>query len=472
MRFIGIYGINALSFSMNVAAIFVYSRLGGAVGYGTYGIYVVFMSLYTLVDTSVLKAALAISSVERRSTVEHHATSASLHFIRRAIAPIVLCSAGVVFVGDYLFPKDGITSTGGTLIALIAVAEYLLSYPSTRLSFDLVSEGRFTALYSWRLVGTVLRHIVAWTTLLATGSILAAIAAIVIKGLIFGLGSHLWRRRRYSMPNVAPARIDMRPFGMLAHYFAASLGLLTIQEIPTVFIDHAFGREALGHYRFFYDLCAAVWFVATIYPTVLFSSLLPKGSQFNLAAVIERVRSIGNVLILFHLSYFFAVCLALGASSMMNFDLFDAQSSYSIALVGAVSILGYNRFLIEANQAIGKSRAVFRSVGVSALLVGILLLLCTGSLGTYAIGIGWMIGQLFLCIALTAIFDEASGRQSALLLLRTLVFAALPVVLAFIAQTSLSNREFLSVMFVATVAGLALTTRLGLHTYRTIWPNM
>ncbi|MCR6636420.1 hypothetical protein [Devosia sp.] len=298
---------------------------------------------------------------------------------------------------------------GGSQIALIVVAEHLLSYPANRLSFYLARSGRFNAVYGLRLFGTFLRHGFAWIALLLTGSIEMAISAIVLRGLVFGALSLFWLYRDFSRTESKGKRLPWTAFTTFAAFTSTAFALLAIQEIPSIFIARTFSREVLGSYRYLYDLTAAIWFVATIYPTVLFSYLLPKYGISDPSATRHRIAPLSDALLVFHLTYYLAVSTLLSAMTRFELDLFSTQMPFAFGLTAAVSLLGYSRFQIEAVQALGKGRAALICVTVSAALVAAFFWLVPGMPDKQVIGIGWLLGQLVLAVLLRLVLSMSTG---------------------------------------------------------------
>ncbi|KKC34561.1 hypothetical protein [Devosia psychrophila] len=457
LKFLSLYGINALSFVTNVGAIFIYSRLAGPAGYGTYGIYVALMSIFLIVEMSLLKASLAVAETARASHTEEDAQALAVQFLNWALVPILIGSVVLILAGDLLFPADPESHIGGSLIAAIAVAEHLLSYPSTRLSFHLATEKRFGAVYILRLGATLLRHGFAWSVLLVTGSIVLAIAAIIMKGAVLGIVSLVWTRRRFALAERPTGRPTMGAFIMLGTFFGAAFALLAIQELPSVYIARSLGREALGNYRFFYDLTAAIWFVATIYPTVLFAYLLPKHGRNDPKATKRRLRPLSDILVLFHLTYFATICTLLSGALLVGANMFRDQMPFAFAVAAAVSLLGYSRFLIEATQALGHGRQTFVAVLISVGAVAAFFLLAPAQMGTQGIGWGWMLGQTVLVVLLKLIMARSINAGASVL--RDIAAVLFPFFGMIAAYTLLPNVYIFWLSFaLMTGSGLATLT--------------
>ena len=462
LRFVGIYGINALSFLTNVGAIFVYSALAGPSGYGTYGIYVALMSVFLILEMSLLKTALAITERARAQHDEVESQALARSFLKLALIPILAGSIALIAVGNLIFPPDVLVRMGGTQIALIVVVEHVLAYPANSLSYHLARERRFNAVYGLRLLGTILRHCLAWTVLLITGSIEMAIVAIVLRGLIFGVFSYAWLRLRLPRSEGPAERPPVGAFAMLASFMATALALLAIQEIPSIYIARTFDREVLGSYRFLYDLTAAIWFVATIYPTVLFTYLLPKRGQMDRAETRRRVEPLGNALLVFHLTYYLVVCVVLAGMSSLGVGLFSAQMPFAFAVTAAVSLLGYSRFQIEAIQALGQGRLALIAVASSCIVVAAFFWLFPGSGDTRFIGWGWLLGQFMLTALLSLVL--ANATQDIPKALRNIAIAVVGFSIMTVAHDTLPLSSVIWLGIVLAVAsglvGLALLLRL------------
>lgn len=397
---LSVYGINAAAFALNITAVLIYTMLAGPIGYGSYAIYVVIMAIFFVMDVALVKAAL----VRRQKFLEAHpenvAEAAGNRLLTWYRLPLVIASVPLYLIGDVMFPTDLETGVGGSFVMAVAIVEHAFSQPANRLTYHLTIRERFREVYALRLVGTVLRHGFAWVTLLLTGSILVAIAAIVLKGLVIGIAAQWANARSFPMPSLAEIDRSLPGFGVLASFFGAAMLLLVLQEIPAIYIDRAYGREALGQYRILYDIAVAVWFVATIYPSILFTRLLRNGAAGDRARSTAELGRLGDQLAYFHGAYCFGAIAILAAERWM-FGFF-ASAPYAEGVIAGVCILGFNRFLMEAAQAYGLARWSLSVALLGGLVVSALLLYHPPMDGAPEIGWAWLAGQIVIYVALKA----------------------------------------------------------------------
>jgi hypothetical protein len=392
-RIVGIYGINAVAFLSNLAAIYVFLRLSGPEGYGTYGIYIVFLAAYYLWDISVVKSALLINQEGRRNNAEEPHIRAVM-FLRASIVPVLLGSLILVAFGNNIYPVDARSLVGGTFIGLIVAGEHILGYRVNRLIYHLTVDSKFQTIYNLRLGATLLRHTCSWGVLLVTGSFQWAIAAILIKGLILGVVAECWIRRSFALAMPAGFRISQAQLVMVCSFFGAAFAVVVMQELPSLYIDRVHGRESLGIYRSFYDVLSAVWFVATVYPTILFAALLRYIGSLETQSGGLFVTYWSKRLSLFHLVYFLAVCAGLTTGNILSGGAL-AIMPYLVGVAGGVSILGYSRYLIEVAQARHLGRQIFVATLASALVVALILWCAPRNAGLIVIAWAWLIGQTF-----------------------------------------------------------------------------
>ncbi|HRO50512.1 MAG TPA: oligosaccharide flippase family protein, partial [Hyphomicrobium sp.] len=352
---ISVYGINALAFLSNLAAVFVFLALAGPAGYGSYGVYIVFFAVYYLWDISLIKTTLVVHDDARRQGVPDP-TAHAVSFLRGSLLPFVAGSLVLIASGNLIYSVDPATGIGGRIVMLIVAGEHLLSYPVNRVIFHLTLEKRFRTIYTLRLAATLLRHAASWGVLLLTGSVFWAIVAILLKGLVVGAVSLYWIADRFPTVRRSRLRLARGDLAIVLSFFAAAVVVVVMQELPSLFIDRTYGREALGAYRMLYDIVAAVWFLATIYPTILFSSLLAGKAQRTPEETTAFLVRIGDRLALFHLAYFLGVCALILIERSFLWGRLEA--SYAFGVVAGVSILGYSRFLVEVAQAYGRGRLV------------------------------------------------------------------------------------------------------------------
>lgn len=422
-----IYGINGVSFLANFIAVLIYWRLAGASGYGTYGIYVTFSGLYLLVDFAVVKTAIVVCEDARASVSEDESQSKAVSFIRWAILPIFAASIVVVFAGNLLFPAGPNALNGGAIIALIAYLEHLSAYPSNRLTFHLTDRKQYREVFVWRLAGTLLRHVLSLAVLLVTGSVLLAVSMSVVRGVIFGLCSSTLIKKNFALLGGISSRPSLYDFRSFAGLFGASLSLIIMYEMVTVFIDHVYGRETLGSYRILFDVTNPIWFIATIYPTLLFTHLLPEHGKLNVEIARTKFESLSPLLALLHACYFFCFGAAYSFARYYGILKLD-QIPFAVGVVGGIALLGYNRFLIEAGQAYGRQRETLISAVVTIVVAAALLIFLSRGERT-EIGLAWIVGQAIFFICLKASIGLSLGNQRSLW--RDLWFLTIPCLIAF-----------------------------------------
>lgn len=458
-RLARLYGINAVSALSNVAVIFAFLAAAGRAGYGTYGIYIVFFAFYQVLDFALVKVALVVFERHRAGRGADQANALAIGFLNRALVPIAALSLPFILAGNTIFPYDPGTGVGGRIVALIVVAEFILSYPANRTTFHLALERRFQAIQVMRLAATLLRHLFAWTVLLVTGSLLLAISAIVLKGVVIGLVARGWNERAFKIAAIdsAPAVAARERNGdllMLAGVAGTAFLLVIVQELPAAYIDRTYGRVALGSFRVVYDLAAAVWFVSTIYPTVLFSYLLPREGAIDRDAARRALQPLSDLIGVFHVGYFLGVATLLCGGMLFWVHTFT-ELPFAFGVVGGVAILGYNRFLIEAAQAYGQTRATIVATAASVVIVLAILTLGPGNRGLPEVALAWLVGQAALMVGLKAVL--ARVVRPTLESHRDLAIVLAPIVAVAVLQKVLPLELLALVCLVGTiVAGIAL----------------
>lgn len=409
---LGIYGINALAFISNLAAVFVFWVLAGPAGYGSYGIYIVFLAVYYLWDNAVIKTALV---VHQETAADGTSVSGlrAVSFLRGSLIPFIGGSVLLVAAGNLIYPDDAATRVGGSFVMLVVALEHLTGYSANRLVYHLTVVKEFRTIYTLRLGATLLRHAFSWGVLLLTGSVFWAIASIVAKGVLLGAFSNFWLARSFALPSPAVPRLDRSRFALVASFFGAALVVVVMQELPSVYIDRSYGRESLGIYRAFYDIIAMVWFLATIYPTILFSALLEDRNRPRTTRAEGFTAFWSNRLAVFHLVYFLGVCFLLAVVPMFVRS-WPESMTYAAGVAGGVVILGYNRFLVEVAQARGFGRKVFAATIIAAFCVALFLALPSAAIGPNRIAWAWLAGQtvfFFLLKAMLAASPDAGVHR-------------------------------------------------------------
>ncbi|MEM7067644.1 MAG: hypothetical protein AAF478_02075 [Pseudomonadota bacterium] len=397
------YFINGFTFLTNIAAVVFYTKFGGASAYGTYGIYIVFLAIFYVWELAVLKTALIASesAVEAKGVIK---ISYGVRVINFSVVAFLVGSLCLFATGNFFYPVDFETAIGGSFVVAIVAVEHLLSYPMIHVIYHLTNNNRFIEVYKLRFITTLLRHAFAWSVLLATGSIQAALIAIILKGIVTGLYCLWWYKKEFSLASPVSPRIQPKILLTILQFFVTAVVVIVLQEAPSVYIDRTFGRFELGNYRVIYDIIAGIWFLATIYPTILFSLFLKNRSKFTSTELRSRISYLSYFLSAIHVLYFMCVCAVYFAILKLFPNLLEGKG-YFIGVVAGVSILGYNRFLIEILQSQGQSLEVLISTILSCVIaIFVFFFLLAGS-SVEVVGSIWFGVQLLYLLLTKSIIS-------------------------------------------------------------------
>jgi hypothetical protein len=457
----GIYCINAISFLSNLAAVFVFINFSGANGYGTYGIYLVFLSAYYLWEICIVKSALIIQQEKETDSI-YDSDFRAVAFLRGSFIPFVIGSLVLVALGNTIYPVDAQTWVGGSAVAFIVACEHFFGYPANRLVYHLTIQNRFQAIYILRLGSTFLRHACAWGVLILTGSVQWAMAAILIKGIALGAFSLWWIKRKISRIQSTGICISKSQLVMLGGFFGAAIALLALQEIPSFYINRFYGRVNLGIYRSFYDIVNAVWFLATIYPTILFAHLLKNNASPQIATRNLFFSVWSKRISLFHLVFFFIVCFCISFDRLLSIN-FIPKMPYLIGLTGGVAILGYSRFLIEVAQSHKLSSQVLVSTLVAFSVVIIVFYFSAVDFGINAVAWAWLIGQtvFFILLKVALHFSRVQSAKDQW----DVVILVLPILTLTIFYSFLSQELILGISALGALSGIVVLIMLLLRPF-------
>ena len=124
-RLAGLYGVNAVAYLANMAAIVVFLSLTGRAGYGAYGVYIVFLAFYQVLDFALVKVALIIFERHQTSSGADAASARAVGFMNVALVFIAVLSVPFVLAGNTIFPHDRATDVGGSMVAAIVAGEFI-----------------------------------------------------------------------------------------------------------------------------------------------------------------------------------------------------------------------------------------------------------------------------------------------------------------------------------------------------------
>jgi hypothetical protein len=235
-----------------------------------------------------------------------------------------------------------------------------------------------------------------------------------------------------------------------------------LQEIPSFYINRFYGRENLGIYRSFYDIVNAVWFLATIYPTILFAHLLKNNASPQIATRNLFFSVWSKRISLFHLVFFFIVCLCISFDRLLSIN-FIPKMPYLIGLTGGVAILGYSRFLIEVAQSHKLSSQVLVSTLVALSVVIIVFYFSAVDFGINAVAWAWLIGQTVFFILLKAAlhFSRVQSAKDQW----DVVILVLPILTLTIFYSFLSQELILGISALGALSGIVVLITLLLRPF-------
>ena len=190
--------------------------------------------------------------------------------------------------------------------------------------------------------------------------------------------------------------VALRKYGSIISW------LLLGSEGIGLLIYFNFGNVEFGRYRAIFDLASKAWFVATIFPLVIYPHL----------RLVERgprlVRTMSRALSMSFLGYLIVALLGLGAAHLAFPTLFPVlvgEERYFFGVLLGVAVVGHARLGLECLQAFGSTRiAASLAACFSLLLLGSFVALAALDMMSVAflVIVAWGIGGS----ALAAFVDE------------------------------------------------------------------
>lgn len=394
---VSVYGVNAVSFLVNFASVFVYLRLAGFAGYGSYSTYLIMMAIMFTLEISMIRVAQSIHKNTTLQTGKSSAAASAEKFLN--CYPILLLAlAPCVLLSNYVFPPDKLTGLSGKFVMAVAMVESGLGSPANVLVFRLSAHNRFAEVYLWRLFGTLLRHFLALSVLMFTGSSYYAVAIIMLKGAIFGAITLYYTKIRTQHPISEKSGVKVSDFMMLGGIFSSAFVMMAVKEFPSSFVYRHFDQNFFGTYRTMYDLINPIWFLGTIFPSMLYSYFLTNAAHHDPIAASSKFEPLGLCLALLHLCFGLTVMVGMCLEIEYYGHIFS-QTPYSFGLVAGICILGYNNFLIEAAYAFRLAKVTLIITLVGVLFVALILALFPSKSGI-EIGVAWLAGQIVVLTGL------------------------------------------------------------------------
>ncbi|WMN16070.1 oligosaccharide flippase family protein [Pseudomonas piscis] len=397
-RSLALYSANGLNFLLNILIIPIIIHYIGFQGYGLYSVYIIISSTLLLLDSALSKSAVSIIySTPEEQRAEIISATRAAYTITGVVLLISapLLSEGIAGVFPLVKSQLNLAYWAGAT----AIIEYTLALPGQYFQMLNVLRSRHFTYARYQFYTQLIRFITVGITAAITQQIEWVFLAITIrKAPEYILLWLLWRRQeteRHSSFKWSRVRT-------IFHYASPIAGIAFLQVLSTefisIYISHFYGAETLGKYRAIYDILNKIWFIATLYPILVYPKICEWLAEEQKRSILKKILSKVNL----------GSALSYGAIALTAFSIYPflknefpwliEAAPFSACLLVGICMSGHVRLGYEFLQA-QKASASALIINLSSLTTGALTLLLFSENSTKEIGWAWIVSQLIAVIA-------------------------------------------------------------------------
>ena len=394
---LALYSANGLNFLLNILIIPIVVYFIGFDGYGFYSIYIILSSTLLFLDSalskSVVSSAYSASDQQRSQLIR---SSRATYIITGLV---LLLSTPLIAEGvSQLFPLRTERLDLAYWIGAAALVEYVMALPGQYFQMLNVLHGRHFTYAQYQLCIQLSRFFTVAIVAASTQQIEWVLAAIVLRKVPDYLILWLFWRGKASE---AGGRVAWGFVGALYRQAAPIVGVALLQVLATefisIYISHAYGAETLGKYRSVYDVLNKVWFVATLYPVLVYPRicqwLADAQKRTWLQGMISQI-NLGSALVYATLTL---AGLAVFPLLAKGFPPLQAAAPFAAGLLAGICMSGHVRLGYEFLQA-QKDAGTALLINLLSLAAGAATLYALQGEGTREIGWAWFASQLLAVV--------------------------------------------------------------------------
>lgn len=388
-----VYAANGLNGVVSVIAIPVAVKLLGLSGYGLLSFYVLMASYVLLADFGIGKNLLRLLSEPRDADFKLRQTrvAAGLYVVLCGLwtvaAPVLM-----VAIPRYVFPVSQEYVTAVRWMVILSILEFALGIPASLMQTSCAAQQRFDSYSAYSLLSGLLRNGAMIGGAIAFRSPVGVAAVLVLRKVVeFFLAARVLGR----IPAAAWRPIfEFQSFGRMLRQSvtlsAAQVLTATLMGAGSLFVNAAFGLQAVGIYRAAYDLAGKISFVSNGVALVVF----PKAAQYFGKGSLEGSGPIfGAMLRTSTLLYAsFAAVMVLAAPVALPAMGLNNATTVRLFLLLVVA-LSLNAHALIGNELIQATGRYGRSIWFSAsalVTLSTLFVALRGVEGVMAIGWAWV----------------------------------------------------------------------------------
>jgi len=402
---LALYSVNGLNFVLNILIIPIAVYFIGFNGYGFYSVYIVLSSTLLFLDSALSKSV--VSSVFSANDQQRAQLISSSRTAYLTTGVVLLLATPMLAQGiSLLFPLRTDRLDLAYWIGAAALIEYVLALPGQYFQMLNVLNARHFTYAQYQLSIQLSRFFTVAIAAAATQQIEWVLAAILLRKIPDYLILWLFWRRQGAEPAGGVAwNYVAKLFRQAAPIVGVALLQVLSTEFISIYISHAYGAETLGKYRSVYDVLNKIWFVATLYPVLVYPRicqwLADERQRTWLQGMIAKI-NLGSAL-----AYAVLTLIGLIVYPFLSqwFPPLQAAAPFAAGLLSGICMSGHVRLGYEFLQA-QKDAGTALLINLLSLAVGAVTLFAFQGEGTREIGWAWFASQ-FLAVAIVDIRNGA-----------------------------------------------------------------
>lgn len=426
---LAIYSANGLNFLLNILLIPILVYSLGFSGYGFYSVYIVLSSTFLFIDSALSKSVVGAIYASDPNSHGQMLGAARRAYILTGAA--LLLGSPLIAQGVHtLFPLQIGRLDVAYWIGIVAVLEYVISLPGQYFQMLNVFRGRQFLYAQYQFCIQLSRFLVVSLVAVTTRDVEWVLAAIILRKVLdYIVLWHFWRgQQREHVERAAPSMV-LTLFRQAAPLVSVALLQILGTEFVSIYVSHAYGAATLGKYRSIYDVLNKIWFIATLYPVLVYPRLCEwLADPARKAWLRDRLTwlTVGSSLLYGMLAL----------TGIATFDWIGRHVGsltetlpFAAGLLAGICMSGHVRLGIELLQAQRAAGAALM-VNLFSIGVGAFMLVAFSGAGTMEIGLAWLASQLIAVIfvdLLNCIMLGSSTKKSVIGLLPWVAVGAVAV---------------------------------------------
>ncbi|NBA97276.1 lipopolysaccharide biosynthesis protein [Pseudomonas sp. R5(2019)] len=416
---LALYSANGLNFLLNIVIIPILVYYIGFQGYGFYSVYIILSSTLLFLDSALSKSAVnAIYSAKEEQRAQLVSSSRAAYII--AGIALLLATPMIAKGVSVLFPLYSEQLNLAYWIGAAAAIEYVLALPGQYFQMLNVLRARHFAYAQYQLCIQLSRFLAVVIVAATTQQIEWVLAAVVLRKIPDYLILWLFWRKQESEPTTPVAwPVVTTLYRQAAPIIGVALLLVLATEFISIYVSHAYGAETLGKYRSVYDVLNKIWFVATLYPVLVYPKICEWLADTNKKAWLQNMMPYLNL----------GSALVYGALTLAGLAIYPLMvhwipalgdaAPFAAGLLAGICMSGHVRLGYEFLQA-QKDAGAALLINLLSLGAGAATLFAFYGEATSEIGWAWFVSQLLAVIIVdirNGILLSSSLRKSVIGLL-------------------------------------------------------